>query len=162
MILLSILGVLIISLFVAPYASEGFFVLFAFSIAATLANLIANAAMYVQQVDYIERIPEAEARQAIFVEKAKALTEEFKIWLGEKYPDFEKELFKNLIPQNVAVFAVQFPEIKSSETITKLVSKINSLQSDIYNERLSIERYRRHIRIIKRNPFIITKIMPTV
>ncbi len=160
MILLFILGALIIGSFIAPYNSDGFWIFLVFSIIGAIVNLVANAAMYLGQVENIEKIPEAEARQAIFVEKANALTGEFKMWLGKEYPDVEKEIFKSLTPATISIFAAKFPEIKSSETIMNLVSRISDLQSSIYREKLDIEGSKRRIRITKRNPFILNRIIP--
>lgn len=127
----------------------------------SIVNLIANACMYFEQVIRIEGIKESEAREVIYKEKAESLTGEFKLWLGEKYPEIEKGIFKCLIPTDISMVATVFPEIKLSETITNLVSRINELQGRIYSEKLEIERYKKGIRIAKRNPWIIRKIIPT-
>lgn len=160
MIMLGIMGILVIGLFLTPFRSDGFYIILAGVIVGGVISFIANAAIYYGQVEKIEKIEEAEARGNIFREKAKALTEEFKHWLGDKYPDAEKEIFKNLIPENVAMFAVRFPEIKSSETIEDLVSRINGLQNDVYDEKLNIEEYKREIRVNKRNPWVIRSLIP--
>ena len=125
-----------------------------------IIGLIKHACLYHDQINNIERIKECEAREKIYKEKAEALTGEFKLWLGEKYPEIEKGIFKDLIPAKVSILAVSFPEIRSSETINNLISHINKLQGSIYSEKLDTESYRRRIRVIKRNPWVIRKIMP--
>lgn len=160
MILLGILGAIVIGMLVAPYKSDMFFVFLLFSVITSIINLVSNACMYFEQVVRIEGIEESKAREIIYKEKAVMLTDEFKIWLGEKYPDIERNIFKTLIPTNVSIVATSFPEIKSSEVIMDLVSRINELQSKIYSEKLMIEKYRKGIRIAKRNPWIIKKMIP--
>jgi len=155
------LGVFIISLFIAPYGSEGFCVLIGLSVAMTIIGFVVHAVVYCEQINSIESIKECEAREKIYKKKAEALTGEFKVWLGEKYPDIEKEIFKELIPAKVSILAVSFPEIKSSETMMDLVSRINKLQGDVYSEKLNIERYRKQIRVAKRNPWVIRGTVPT-
>ena len=110
MILLSILGVLVVGTFVIPpYGSEGFFVLGGLSVAVAIIGLITQACFYHDQIDSIERVKECEEREKIHKEKAEALTGEFKLWLGEKYPEIEKGIFKDLIPAKVSILAVSFP-----------------------------------------------------
>lgn len=160
MILFSMVGVFVISLFVAPYKSDMFFVFLLFSVLASIIALAANACIYFEQVTRIESIEESKAREDIYKEKAEVLTGEFKVWLGEKYPDIEKGIFKNLMPVNISMVATVFPEIKSSETIMNLVSRINEMQNKIYSEKLTIEKYKKGIRITKRNPWIIRRMIP--
>jgi len=161
MILFSILGVLIIGAAVVPYESSAFIALTLLTIIAAIACLITHAAIYWNQINSIECIKECEAGEAIYKEQAEVLTGEFKLWLGEKYPDIERGIFKDLISENITIFAAKFPEIKSSETIMDLVSRINGLQNNVYSKKLNIERHRKKIRVAKRNPWIIRKIIPT-
>ena len=109
----------------------------------------------------IESIKKYQDDKKVYIKKAKALTSEFKLYLASTYPDIEKEIFSKLIPEKVGIFAASFPQIKSSETITKLVSMINDLQSNIYTQELNINRIKRNIRARLRNylnfPWVLPK-----
>ena len=160
MILFSMVGVLIIGMFIVPPGSDAFIGFVVFASMCSIITLAVNAAIYCEQVNNIENIEEAIAKEVIYKEKATVLTAEFKLWLGEKYPEIEKSIFSDLIPSSVSVFAVSFPEIKSSGTIMLLVNKINALQISIYAQKLNVERFKRNIRVNKRNPWVIRKMMP--
>ena len=76
-----------------------------------------------------------EYRQDMKIQKRKSteLLSEFTLYLANMYPDIEKEIIKSMKPDNVSAYMIKYPELKSSETICKLVDLINGMKSKIYN-----------------------------
>ena len=113
--------------------------------------IIGNLCIYFDQINSIERIKERQEKKEIYLKKASALTDQFKTYLVEKYPEHEMKIFKNLSSQNVTLLATLFPEIKASDTIKNYCSRINSLQNDVYDQDLKIAELKRAIRVRSRD-----------
>lgn len=64
-------------------------------------------------------------------ERQSNLLQEFKFYLGEKYPDLEEKIFSSISSNNVKIL-LKYPEIKSEKTLIELVKKINKLSKDVY------------------------------
>ena len=71
-----------------------------------------------------------EEQEVILKEKAEVLTKQFSGYLAEKYPKFEKEMFLKILDADLLL--IQFPELKTSESLISLVEKIKSLQDQYY------------------------------
>ena len=106
---------------------------------------------YTDQIEDIERIMERVKRKDIYTKQRDELAEVFKQHLAQQYPDYEKDIFSKLLPENITAVATIFPEIKSSETIMDYCNKINSLTSGVYKEDIAIAGHERKIRVRKRD-----------
>jgi hypothetical protein len=94
----------------------------------------------------------------IYKEKQSELLIDFKSYLGEKYPDFEKQIFKNINESKSDIHIVlKYPELESSKTIMKLADKINELADSIYSLRADMEDVCENIRYYKNGKWEIIK-----
>ena len=112
-----------------------------------ITTIITQCVTYYHQVYDIERINKQYEFKKIQTKKSDELISEFKLYLAEIYPDIEKNIFDSIKPDNVTVYMMKYPEIKSSETITKLVSLINSIKGACYSYDFEISRIQQKIRV---------------
>jgi hypothetical protein len=99
-----------------------------------IASLIAQASYYHGQAFCIEKMLCTIEHREIYRREANDLLEEFKLYLADMYPSIEKNIFSTMKPENVQAYMIKYPELKSSETICKLVDLINSKKGYIYKE----------------------------
>ena len=95
----------------------------------------------------------------ILKERAEKLTLEFKVHLAS-YPDIEKEIFDKISPNTASIYAVQYPELKSSAVLMYLAKTISSLQTEVYNKRIDKEIVLARIRFRPVNPWILPFFVP--
>ena len=106
-----------------------------FLVAAGAALIILTIINYVFRENHIydlSRIKALDKKKDIYQKIADIQLIDFKNYLGKIYPEMEKDIFKSISPQNMDCYASSYPEIKSNETITKLVSLINDKVFNIY------------------------------
>jgi len=77
-----------------------------------------------------------------------------------KYPEFEKEIFKNISPKNMSIYFVKYPELKSSETIMALSSELIKLQKTIFEQQINKNQVIKNIKHRNCNKFAYTIFMP--
>lgn len=107
--------------------------------------IITQGSMYINQCSCVEKIEEYEENKKIYERKAEVLIEECKEYLKDVYPNIEKEIFNNLA--SAKALLMNFPEIKSHSTITKLVDMINRNRNDVFNTETGITKLKREIRV---------------
>jgi len=129
-------------------AYETFFVIF---LLASLVSIFGTGGTYVIQRKDFEEATKTIKVQEIYKIKATELTKTFSGYLAKKYPDFEKDIFDKIKPGDIPIYMVQYPELKSSETIMLLVEKINQLQNDMYDQQVEREQVLKRIRFRTRN-----------
>ena len=91
--------------------------------------------------------------EAIYLKKAKDLTQQFAKYLAEAYPGQERFIFDKIAPEKVGLYLVKYPEIKSSETLMALVAEINKLQSQVYSQMIKRAEIKKDIRFRLVNPW---------
>ena len=122
--------------------------------------LAVNAAGYYSHVDDLESITRNNAVVTIYKDKADTLTKQFVKYLMN-YSDFEKDIYTQISPKDVDIYMVKYPELKSSTTVIALVDNIYKLQDDVYNTEIEIETHKKDLRTRKRDPFLITSLLPS-
>ncbi len=121
----------------------------------TLAiTLIIQISKFYAQVKAVESVLEQQQNRKIYVRRAKEYIDEFKVYLAETYPKYEKKLFKIIKPENVTAFMIKYPEIKANETITKLVKMISRLKDSYYECDVEANKLNKEIRLRKRTMFL--------
>ena len=133
-ILLTILGFMVVEI--------------VFFVVATILVFVFISIQYAysaNQLNDIEKIYELQGKKGIYEKMAENQLIEFKKYLGEKYPDLEQKIFDNISPTNIDIYLVQYPQIKSSETLIKLTSLIDEKTSKAYECDLKIEEYKKSI-----------------
>jgi len=120
------------------------------TIGFTIASLIASATKTYREEDLLR----VKTQEKILVEKAVILTAQFSNYLVEIYPDIEKSIFNKIAPENVHIYLVKYPELRSSETIRKLVDEISKLQDNVYDKKLLYAEIQRDINYYYKNPWI--------
>ena len=124
-----------------------------FSVIFILIALSCQAGFWLGEAEDIERIVMTLQDKEIYKKQADELLAEFSILLAEKYPNFEKEIFENMKPEKVTAYMIKYPELKSSQTICKLVDLINSKKEKIYDCDLKITGYQKDRRLRRRIQF---------
>jgi len=112
-----------------------------------IATIVDCWNVYISQIEDIESIKEKEQDKEVYRKKREELTVVFKQYLAEQYPNYEKEIFSKLLPDNITAVATMFPDIKASETITDYCNKISKLTDNIYSQDLNINRKKKNIRV---------------
>lgn len=105
----------------------------------------------------IEDLQKVKTYETILAEKADVLTGQFTNYLVEIYPNLEKSIFEKISPQNVSIYLVKYPELRSSETIRKLVDEISKLQDAVYQQKLDAAAIQRDINFYNKNPWVLIK-----
>lgn len=116
-----------------------------------------------KQINDIEEIGEKKGTKLIYEKQRDELISQATLYLGEKYPEHEKELFKLIAEKNseaVVNLLGAFPEIKTADMLKTLVGKIEKLHGNVYYQDTEIEKLKRKIRVRKRNPYMIKYLLP--
>ena len=130
------------------------------TIIVTILFLAVNAAGYYSHVDDLESITRNKAVVTIYKDKSDTLTKQFVKYLMN-YSDFEKDIYTQISPKDVDIYMVKYPELKSSTTVIALVDNIYKLQDDVYNTEIEIETHKKQLRARKRDPFLMTWLLPS-
>lgn len=129
-----------------------------------VANIISFRCNVYNQIEDIEKIEESRNNKTIYEGQRDELISQVTLYLGEKYPEHEKELFRLIAEKNseaVVTLLGAFPEIKSADVLKKLVSDVQKLHGYVYGQDIKIEKLKRQIRVRKRNPYILRCFLPT-
>lgn len=124
-----------------------------------LGSIVTGICWYLQIRD-LENIEKFTNCELIYKDKATELTAEFSKYLAQAYPEHEKAIFDSISPNDVEIYLVKYPELRSSDTILALTAEINQLQSDTYDQRLKKEEAKADIRIRLRNPWLMNFVIP--
>lgn len=128
-----------------------------------VGNLTGFCISYCEHVKNIEEITERKKKKKIYEKQRDELIQHATLYLGDKFPEHEKELFKLIVEKNseaVVNLLGVFPEIKSGEVLKDLVKRMQRLHGYVYEEELAIEHLKKDIRCRKRNPYILKCILP--
>lgn len=125
--------------------SDSVAILYALGASMFVITIITQGTMYVNQCSSVEKIEEYEENKRIYERKAEVLIEECKEYLKDIYPNIEKEIFNNLA--SAKALLMNFPEIKSHESIVKMVDMINRNRNDVFTTETGITRLKREIRV---------------
>jgi hypothetical protein len=115
-----------------------------------IVTLVIQLTSYYLQADAYEEIEQCKEDKKSYEEESTHLVQEFKLYLADKYPQHEKEIFDKLKPENVSTYLARYPEIKANETMVKLCNLINQKVSKIYDKDRRINFLERSIRTRKR------------
>lgn len=125
-------------------------VVFGISVAGLV---IGTSVSYSNQLSRFEAVKENLAVTKILQARADNLTAQFTEYLAKQYPQYEKDIFGAIAPQNVEVYLAKYPEIKSSETLLALVGQIRQLNDSVYDQQIRLEGTLRSIRFAPQNPW---------
>lgn len=128
-----------------------------------LVNIIIHGCCIYEQIDDIETIAQYKGQKVIYAKKRDELITQATLYLGEKYPEHEKELFKMISEKNNAAVVnilAALPEIKSADTLKSLVETITKEHGNVYYQDIQIETLKKKIRIRSRNPWLLQSIIP--
>lgn len=105
------------------------------------------------KIDQVEQIYEKRADEYI---------QEFAHYLAELYPNFEKEIFDKIKPENIDMYMVKFPEVKTQEGVLELVKQIRLLNDDRFNQQIDRSETLRDMRYRKESPWVFQFVMPDI
>lgn len=122
-------------------------------------GLLVSVVGYTHQVNNYAQIAQYKANQQIYVKKSQTLTREFTNLLAVRYPNLEKSVYVKFASNPNLVFTM-FPQLRSADTFTTLANEIGQLQSNVYDQELNITKAQKDITVRKRNPWLVTWILP--
>lgn len=129
-----------------------------FFIVILIVNFISNT----DQIKDYEELKAYQDKIEIYENKTENLTEVFQTLLAEKYPQHEKEIFSKISPDNIELYFVKYPEIKTMESFKELVIQIKSLNDVLYAEQIYQTTVSKRIRFRFVDPFIVNSIIKEV
>lgn len=104
-------------------------------IAAAALIAIRGFGSYAMQISDFASVRQTQSAINLFVERRDNLTVIIRTELA-KYPEYEKKIMGNITPQ----ILLQFPTLKSNETIIKTVEEIVKIENDVYKLREELIR----------------------
>lgn len=126
-----------------------------------LATIITNSAGYYNQIYDIENLDATNKKVTLYEGKLNILESKFTTILGDEYPKHEKSIFDNMTPEDIEIFLVKYPEIKSSTTAMNLVEKILFLNFEMYEQKEKLIDITRDLKVRERNIWYIQFFIPT-
>jgi len=114
-----------------------------------------------QKSDYVELVRLQESK-VILQTKADTMSRKFSDVLVKSYPQYEKDIFAKMTPEDFKILFVKYPEIKASLTNINYVDKIEVLYTDIYDVEIQMRRIVRDIRYTFVNPWTINFLTPSL
>lgn len=100
--------------------------------AAFAISIIVQIARYWMQCDNIEELQEMKADKEVFKRQCADLLAEVKLYLLEKFPAHELQIFDKISNNTAQFLAIEYPELKTNETFMSAVNKIVSAKGEIY------------------------------
>jgi hypothetical protein len=125
-----------------------------------LVTFIVNLSNYSDQISSFEKLRKVNERIDILNTRYSELSTTFTLHLSKEYPGIEKEIFSKLSPSSsnaLKIYLANYPEIKSSSTLSKLVDDLKLIADDMYGEKLSRQSVCQEIRFRYVNPWIMFK-----
>jgi hypothetical protein len=105
---------------------------------------------YTCQLSDFADIKKAKQEIQLYSERRDKLVEIVKVELA-KYPEYEKKIVGNIQPQ----ILLQFPNLKSNETIVKTVEEIIKLEDSVYKIRASMIETQKKMFYRELSPWVI-------
>lgn len=130
--LLSILGILGINIPIHEVYIVGW-ILISLSVVWTLVTIITTFATYSSQLDRFEKLRSIIQDRNSYDEMQKSLLIEFKLYLGQKFPELEERILKTFNMGGDVNLIMNYPEIKSTKALITLVEKINRCKNELYS-----------------------------
>jgi len=130
----------------------------------TGGNLIFNFSEVSEQIKDIEEIEEYKERKKVFIRRRNDLLSQVVLYLGDKYPAHEKEIFKLISEKNneaAVTLVTAIPELRTVDAFKELVNKLQEYNGRIYDQDLAILRCKRRIRVRKRSPWLTQYLFPS-
>lgn len=150
--IVAIIGCIGIFVFPSMEAHIVGYILCGVSFVWVFASFVNNLSCYTDQLNRFEEIRRELKRVDLSVEKQGNLITEFKLYLADKYPELEREIFKLITESKSDVHVIlNYPELKSSETLLALVKQINSLAEEVYKGKSDLEYYYGKVRFYNEN-----------
>jgi hypothetical protein len=99
-------------------------------------------------------------KKEIYQKKLSEMTVKYESILIKNYPNYEKEIFDKITPEDFTMLMVKYPELKTALTSINYVDKIKELNDDVYNMDINIRNKVNEIRFCLVNPWVITLFIP--
>jgi hypothetical protein len=113
-------------------AAEGW--LWFWSFMGLAVGLVGLLAVFLSFRWNAEQIQACVEKDVLYADQAENLTEKFRAELL-KYPEVEREIFESISPSNFSLYAVRYPELRSSEVLRDLADKVSGLWGRVYEVR---------------------------
>ena len=127
--------------------------------ALLLVVIILNLCAYANQVGDKNSITQFQQNEAIYAKKARVLTAQFRGYLAEQYPKYEKSIFQTFERTPNLLFA-RYPELKAENALVTLTGEIDALQSTVYKQQLNLTQTAKDMRTRRANPFYLGFLLP--
>ena len=131
------------------------------TVIVVMIGFIVSSLAWSSQINDFEDIERYRNVEDIYQTKAEVLTTEFAKYLAENYPEHERDIYDKISPDKVNLYFAKYPELRASETLVILVDRINQLQTDVYDQQISVEQILKNTRFRLRNPWFFTFMIPS-
>lgn len=142
-----------------PDAAIGFGCVFCgLGVVFFIAGVFINFTKYDEIIRQIGRLKRRKAElcnKQLAYDNMKA---EFVNHMSKQYPEFEKELFKNIAPtdaEQLKMYAVKYPEITSNMVLSKLVDKVCDWEKNLIDAKKEILYCYEEIEFILNNKWLV-------
>lgn len=98
----------------------------------------------------------------IYQTRLTEMTVKFENILIKNYPNYEKDIFDKITPEDFTMLMVKYPELKTALTSINYVDKIQGLNDDVYQMDIHIRNKVNEIRFCLINPWVMTWFLPSV
>ena len=114
---------------------------------------------YGDQIESFEMLEEQQNVIGLYESKSQHISNQFVKYLTA-YPEFEAGIYDKISPENIDIYMVKYPELKSSETVIALVDNIHVLQTEVYDAKIKIEKIKRDIRYRQVSAWNVNFVIP--
>lgn len=132
------------------------------TIATLLIVLVVNLVTISDQKADILEVKMLQNQKEILSQRADTLVAELQEVLIQNYPEYEKEIFGNMSPEDLKMLFVKYPDVKNALVSMNYTEKLQNFIDDIYRKDLEIEKVMKDINYRYVNPWIFNSWMPTI
>lgn len=147
-VFLVVLGIIGINIPIFEVNVAGW-ILLATSAIWLFSSFITTFINYTDQLHRFEYFRSAIKKIEIQVEMKEQLLRDFKMYLGDKFPELEKQYFNNITSKLDNTIILKFPELQSSDTMMELVNHINNITHGVTSMYRDLEDSAAQIRYYK-------------
>jgi hypothetical protein len=158
-VVLAVLGFLINAIYSISFFLIGGWLCIVCIVFFFCASILITLFEITDQLERFEGVRESIQKELILREKRDLLMKVFKENITH-YTNLEESIFKSLVPEKIEIFLAKYPELKSSEVIQKLVSKIETSQQTVFTEMVKRNKIIKKIWVTKNSPWSFKKYIP--
>ncbi len=128
-----------------------------FPLAILLAGTVWEFNSYTDYVNLPEEIIGAQEKQKNVLSKKEMLYKKLEAYLGNNYPNHEKEIMISATKANTGNLLSSYPKLQFDQVILKLSEEISLTENEIQAANNNVTNLKTKLRTLTRNPFLISR-----